>query len=86
VVCAVAMYTKDQLPSVSPSRAQVNRESAGSHLEDASERSQKLAAEAGDSWGTKRKGNIHHWEPLPRSAVKTVTENTSLCETVICEE
>jgi hypothetical protein len=29
--------------------------------------------------------NIHCWKMLPRSAVKTVTENISLCVTVICK-
>jgi hypothetical protein len=29
--------------------------------------------------------NVHCWKPLPNSAVKTVTENTSLCVMVICK-
>jgi hypothetical protein len=29
--------------------------------------------------------NVQCWEPLPNSAVKTVTENTSLGVTVICK-
>jgi hypothetical protein len=37
-------------------------------------------AEVGDSSGTQRKGNFHHWKPLPSNAVKTVIENTSLCD------
>jgi hypothetical protein len=28
-------------------------------------RSEKLEAEAGDSSGTQRKGNVHLWQPLP---------------------
>jgi hypothetical protein len=28
-------------------------------------RSEKLIAEAGDSSGTQRKRNVHHWKPLP---------------------
>jgi hypothetical protein len=30
--------------------------------------------------------NIHCWKLLPRRAVQTVTENTSLCVIVICVE
>jgi hypothetical protein len=50
---------------------------AGSQL-----RNGKLVAEARDSSGTKRKGGVHCWKPLPSSTVKTATENTSLCVTV----
>jgi hypothetical protein len=42
-------------------------------------------AKAGDSSGTQRKGNVHCWKTLPSNAVKTVTENTSLCVIVICK-
>jgi hypothetical protein len=37
-------------------------------------------AEAGDTAGTQRMGNVCRWKPLPRSTVKTTTENTSLCD------
>jgi hypothetical protein len=43
------------------------------------------AADAGDSLGTQRKGNTHHWKPLLSSAVKTVSKNTSLYVIVICK-
>jgi hypothetical protein len=36
------------------------------------------------TWARKQ-GNVHCWKPLPSSTVKTVTENTSLCMTVICK-
>jgi hypothetical protein len=54
-----------------------------SQLRVAVVRSEKLVAEARDSSGTQRKGNVHRWKPLPSSAVKTVTENTILCMIVI---
>jgi hypothetical protein len=54
------------------------RWSAGSELRAA-------VAEVRDSSGTHRKGNVHCWKPLPSSSVKTVTENTSLCVTMICK-
>jgi glycerophosphoryl diester phosphodiesterase len=41
-------------------------------------RSEKLVAEAGDSLGTQRRRNAHHWKPLPSSTMKTFTENISL--------
>jgi hypothetical protein len=44
---------------------------------------QNLVAEARDSSGTQRKGNVKRWKPLPSNAVKTVPENTSLCVMVI---
>jgi hypothetical protein len=40
-------------------------------------------AEAEDSSGTQRKGNVHCWKAQPGSTVKAV--NTSLCVIVICE-
>jgi hypothetical protein len=36
------------------------------------------------TWVRKQR-NIHCWKTLPSSAVKTVTENTSLCVIVICQ-
>jgi hypothetical protein len=27
-------------------------------------RNEKLLAEAGESWGTQMKGNVHRWKPL----------------------
>jgi hypothetical protein len=42
-------------------------------------------AEAEDSSGTQRKGNICQWKMLPSRAVKIVTENTTLCVIVICK-
>jgi hypothetical protein len=48
-------------------------------------RSEKLVAEAGDSSGNHKKGNVRRWKPLPSNAVKTVTENTSLYVMVICK-
>jgi hypothetical protein len=30
-------------------------------------RSEKLVAEAGDSSGTQRKGNVRRWKPLPKN-------------------
>jgi hypothetical protein len=44
---------------------------------------EKLVAEAGDSSGTQRKGNVHRWKTLPSTAVATVTDNTSLFVIVI---
>jgi hypothetical protein len=41
-------------------------------------RSEKLVAEAADSFGNQRK-------PLLSSALKTMTEKISLCVIVICE-
>jgi hypothetical protein len=35
------------------------------------------------TWVQKQR-NVHCWKPLPSSAVKTVTENTSLCVIVVC--
>jgi hypothetical protein len=58
---------------------------AGRQLRVAVVRCEKLVAEAGDSLGTQRKGNIHSWMPLPSSTVNTVTENRSLCVIVICK-
>jgi hypothetical protein len=58
---------------------------AGNQLRVAVVRSEQLVAEAGDSTGTLRKGNVHRWKLLPSSAVKTVTENTILCMLVICK-
>jgi hypothetical protein len=46
---------------------------------------QKMVTEAGDSSVTKRKKNVRCWKPLPSSAVKNVTESTSLCVIAICE-
>jgi hypothetical protein len=68
--------------SVSPSRVRV-RESR----EDLKAVSQLrfAGAEAGDSSGTWRKVNVRRWKSLPRSAVKTVAGNTSLCAIVICK-
>jgi hypothetical protein len=40
-------------------------------------------AETGNISGTQRKGNVRCWKPLPSNAVKTVTENASLCGIVI---
>jgi hypothetical protein len=48
-------------------------------------RSEKLVAEAGDSFGTQRRGNARRWKPLPSSAVKTMTENISPWVVVICK-
>jgi hypothetical protein len=48
-------------------------------------RSEKLVSNSRYSSGTQRKGNVHCWKPLLSSTVKTVTENTSLCEMVICK-
>jgi hypothetical protein len=48
-------------------------------------KSEKLVAEAGDSTGTQRKGNVRFWKPLPSNAVKTVTEKARLCVIVSCK-
>jgi hypothetical protein len=69
------LYDEDQLP-VSRERER-ERESAG--------RQTVAVAEAGDSSGTQRKGNARLWKLLPSSAVKTVTEKTSLCVIVSCK-
>jgi hypothetical protein len=45
----------------------------------------KLAAVDEGGWGTQRKENTRRWKPLPSNAVKTVTENTSLCAIVNCK-
>jgi hypothetical protein len=39
----------------------------------------KLVAEAGDSSGTQRKGNVCHWKPLPSSGSEDVTVDTGAC-------
>jgi hypothetical protein len=39
----------------------------------------KLVAEAGDSSGTQRKGNVRRWKPLPRNGREYVTEDTCVC-------
>jgi hypothetical protein len=56
----------------------VERESlqAGSQLRVA-------VTEVEDSSGIQGKGNARRWKPLPSSAVKTVTQNTSMCVIVI---
>jgi hypothetical protein len=56
-----------------------------SQLRVAAERSEKLVAEVGGSSGTQSQGNVHCWKSLPSSAVKTVTENISMCVIVICK-
>jgi hypothetical protein len=53
--------------------------SAVSLLRVVSGRSEKLVAEAGDSSGAQRKENVRLWKQRSSSAVKTVTEITSLC-------
>jgi hypothetical protein len=35
--------------------------------------------------GAGKERNVHCWKTLTNSAVKTVTENTSLCVIVICK-
>jgi hypothetical protein len=77
------LCNEDQLPL--PVSKSVERESVGRQLRVVVVRSEKMVAEAGDISGTQRKGDIHRWKPLPSSAVKTVTENTSLCVLVICK-
>jgi hypothetical protein len=80
------LYNNDQL-SVSPSRVRVKslEESRQKERESLQAESQFRVAETegGDSSGTQRKGNVHRWKPLPSSAVKTVTDNTSLCVILI---
>jgi hypothetical protein len=72
------LFNENQLQlRVSRERETVGRESVV--------RSEKPVAEAGDISGTQRKGNVLRWKPLPSSAVKTVTENTSLCVIMICK-
>jgi hypothetical protein len=61
----------------------VETKSAGSQLRVV--RSEKLVVEARDSSGTHRKGNVCRRKFLPSSTVKTMTENTSPCVTVICK-
>lgn len=53
---------------------------AGGHLN-----LQVLLADAGNSSGIQRKGNVRHWKPLSGNAMKTVTKNTSLCMIIICK-
>jgi hypothetical protein len=40
---------------------------------------EKLVAEAGDSSGTQRKGNVPSWKPLRSNGIEDVTANTSVC-------
>jgi hypothetical protein len=40
---------------------------------------QLLVAGVVDSSGTRRKGNVRSWKPLPSSVAKSVIENVSLC-------
>jgi hypothetical protein len=44
---------------------------------------EKLVAEAGYSSETQKKCDVRRWKPLLGSAVKTVTENVTLCVIVI---
>jgi hypothetical protein len=46
---------------------------------------EKLVAEAGDSSGTQRKGNVRRWKPLPSNGSEDVTVDTSVCVTVKCK-
>jgi hypothetical protein len=76
------LCNENQLPLTnSPSRVRVERESAGSQLRSCC--CENLVAETWDSSGTQRKRNVRRWKPLPSSALKTVTENTSLCVILI---
>jgi hypothetical protein len=54
-------------------------------LRVATVRREKLVAEGGESSGTQRKGDVHHWKMLPSSAIKAEAENTSLFVIVICK-
>jgi hypothetical protein len=58
---------------------------ADSRLRVAVVRIEKFLAEVGDRSGTQSKRNVHHWKTLPSTALKTVTENTRQCVTVICK-
>jgi hypothetical protein len=68
--CEVAARLGD-----SKSRVQVESQSVEREGLQADSQLRVAEAEAGDSSGTQRKGNVHHWKLLPSSAVKTMTEN-----------
>jgi hypothetical protein len=40
---------------------------------------EKLVAEAGDSSGTQKKGNVRRWKPLPSDGSDDVAVDTSVC-------
>jgi hypothetical protein len=40
---------------------------------------EKVKAEAGDSSGTQRKGNVSHWKPLPSNSSEGVIVYSSVC-------
>jgi hypothetical protein len=42
-------------------------------------RCEKLVAEAENRTGTKRKGNVRRWKPIPSNCTEDVTVNTSMC-------
>jgi hypothetical protein len=44
---------------------------------------EKLVAEAGDSSGTHRKGNVRSWKPLPNNGSKDVAVDISVFVCVI---
>jgi hypothetical protein len=45
----------------------------------------ELVAEARESSGTQRNGNVRRLKPLPSNGSEDVTENTSLCVIVNCK-
>jgi hypothetical protein len=40
---------------------------------------EQLVAEAGDSSGNRRKGNVLHWKPSPNKDTEDTTVDTSVC-------
>jgi hypothetical protein len=46
---------------------------------------EKPIAEAGDTSGTQRNGNVRRWQPLPTNGSEDVTMDTSVCVVVNCK-
>jgi hypothetical protein len=46
---------------------------------------EKLVAEAGNSSGIRRKGNVHHWKPPPSNDSEDMTVDNSVCIIVTCK-
>jgi hypothetical protein len=76
------LYNEDHLPL--PVQAE-SLEGSLRHSLQAVNQLRAAVAEDGDSSRTQKKWNVCRRKPLPSSAVKTVTQNTSLCVTVICK-
>jgi hypothetical protein len=68
-----------------PARKLVESSAVGSQLVPLGSSSCKVPASDDRSHWIGKPKTLHCWKPLPSSAMKAVTENTSLCVTVICK-